>query len=216
MKIVFWGDSITDAWHNALKDITHNKDGAIDSYGCGFVRDIAAELLSKNPVKYKIYNRGIGANTVADLYSRVKQDVWVEQPDMISIHIGINDVSSPGNNKSVDIKRFERIYRMLIEETQERISGIIIILCEPFVLQSGMDQQRFEALSEVHEYAKVTETLAQEYGLYYLPLQKKITENAEQYGEECILYDGVHPSLVGAKIIADEWLNLFENIERNI
>lgn len=212
MRIVFFGDSITDVWYQALREITHNRDGSIESYGCGFVRDIAAELLSKYPLKYEIYNRGIGANTVADLYARIKQDVWAVHPDVISILTGINDVPCPGNPKSVEIDRFRNIYKMLIEETKARIPTIKMILCEPFVLQSGMEELRFVALSCVSEYGQAVKTLADEYDLYYLPLQEIISEQAALYGEEYILFDGVHPSIMGAKIIADAWLKLFEDM----
>ena len=32
---------------------------------------------------------------------------------------------------------------------------------------------------------------------------------ANQYGNEYVLYDGVHPTVVGAQIIADEWYKFF-------
>ena len=32
---------------------------------------------------------------------------------------------------------------------------------------------------------------------------------AEKYGADTVLSDGVHPATLGAKIIADEWMKLF-------
>ena len=107
---------------------------------------------------------------------------------------------------------------MLIEDTKKVLPDVKIVLCEPFVLEGsatveeGTDKvQRF---FEVYKYAAVVKKLAEEYGLYFLPLQKKLSEAAEKYGAENYLYDGVHPMVAGAKLIADEWVKLFkEKIE---
>ena len=56
--------------------------------------------------------------------------------------------------------------------------------------------------------------LAEEYNLYFLPLQEMLDKKAEEYAPECWLWDGVHPTRAGAKLIADEWLKLYkEKIE---
>ena len=47
-----------------------------------------------------------------------------------------------------------------------------------------------------------------------MPLQEKFIERADKYGVEPFLYDGVHPMIAGAKLIADEWLKLFKNKNR--
>ena len=80
---------------------------------------------------------------------------------------------------------------------------------EPFVLKGSATEENFDEFIKVKEYAAVVEKLAKEYGAYFLPLQKKMDEAAERLGAEYVLYDGVHPSVAGAKLIADEWLGLF-------
>ena len=52
--------------------------------------------------------------------------------------------------------------------------------------------------------------LAERYKLYFLPLQEKLNAAAEKFGAEKYLYDGVHPMVAGATLIADAWLKLFE------
>ena len=211
MKIVMFGDSITDA----------GRDRAIDyglySYGHGYVKFVAGELLFKDPEEYKILNRGISGNRVVDLYARIKADVWNEQPDVLSILIGINDIwheVSCGNG--VDIVRFEKVYRMLIEDTLQRLPNLKIILCEPFVLTGSAtgeaDGDSFKKFSEVRTYAKVVKKIAEDYGLYFLPLQEILAEAAKKWHPSAILADGVHPAMAGAKLIANEWLSCFENV----
>lgn len=210
MKILFFGDSITDMGRNREEDF------AWDSYGAGYVKFVAEELLKEDSTKYEIYNRGNSGNRVVDLYARIKADCWNIEPDVLSILIGINDVWHELLVKNgVDIERFEKVYRMIIEDTLKRIPDLKIVLCEPFVLQGRATEEKFEEFSEVYEYAKVVEKLAGEYGLYFLPLQEKLSAAAKVDGAEKYLSDGVHPAEAGAKLIADEWVKLFrEKIAR--
>lgn len=210
MKILMYGDSITDAGRSRSDDF------ALDSYGHGYVKFLAGELLAENPTKYQIINRGVSGNRIVDLYARIKIDVWNEKPDVLSILVGVNDVwHEIDAQNGVEIDRFEKMYRMLIEDTLTRLPNLKIILCEPFVLEGTATQEKFDRFLEVKEYAKVVKNLAKEYGLYFLPLQEKLEKAAQEYSSELYLGDGVHPAMAGAKLIASEWLALFkEQIEK--
>ena len=206
MKIVFFGDSITDAGRN--REIDHQ----LTSYGNGFVKFVSGELIGGNPVGYEIYNRGIGGNRIVDLYARVKADVWNLEPDVLSILIGINDIwHEIGNANGVDIVRFEKIYRMLLQDTLAYLPNVELILCEPFVLVGTATAENMSRFLEVKEYAKVVEKLAKEFGAYFLPLQEKLERFATKYSPELYLSDGVHPNTAGAKLIAEEWLKMYKN-----
>ena len=211
MKILFFGDSITDMARS--RDV----DGQAFGYGVGFVNSIASTLKYENPEKYDIINRGIGGHRIVDLYARIKVDVWNHNPDVISILIGINDIWHEiyGEN-GVDLKRFERVYRMLIEDTKKNFPDIKIILCEPFVLKgeaTNSEEGQWEHFLQVKEYAKVVKKLAEDYGAAFVPLQAKFDELSEKYGVETYLYDGVHPATAGAKLIATEWLKVFNEVK---
>ena len=220
MKIVFLGDSITEMGRN--REL--NKPSDIESYGSGFPIFVASNLYKKHPEKYEVINRGISGNHVAHLYSRVKQDVWNLAPDVLNILVGVNDVAHEINWKGgINITRFEKIYRNLIEETIQELPNIKIILCEPFMLKGSATENteeipdRYERFLQVYDYAKVVEKLAKEYNLYFLPLQEKFNEVAKKYGEKPFLFDGVHPMIAGATLIADAWTKLFEEqVEPNI
>ena len=86
MKILFFGDSITDAGRN------REAPESISGLGVGFVRVVADRLIGKTANKYEILNRGNSGNRIVDLYSRIKMDCWNYAPDVISILIGVNDV----------------------------------------------------------------------------------------------------------------------------
>lgn len=206
MKIVLFGDSITDMGRDRSSDL-----GAL-SYGHGYSNVIASQLLKSNPLRYEIYNHGNSGDRSVDLYARIKRDVWNLKPDVISILIGVNDVwhDLGENPNGVDIVRYEKVYRMIIEETKERLPDVKFILCEPFVLKGEATKEDYDMFLKVREYAKVVKLLAEEYSLHFLPLQKNLDEAAEKFGADKFLYDGVHPSLAGAGLIADAWLKLFK------
>ena len=213
MKILFFGDSVTDMGRD--RDCTDiNKPFG---YGYGFTSFIAAELYDEAPEKYEVVNRGNGGNRVVDLYARVKADVWNLKPDVLSVLIGINDVwHAIPNDNGVEPERYEKVYRMLIEDTLKALPDVKIVLCEPFFLEGSetVDSpefpDRYALFCQVFDYARIVERLAKEYGLYYLPLQKKFDEAAKKSAPGYYLYDGVHPAPAGAKLIAAEWLKLFK------
>ena len=209
MKVIFYGDSITDAGRN------YQVDFQPDCYGQGYVKYAIEALMTENPEKYVLYNRGISGNRIVDLYARIKADVWNLQPDVLSILIGVNDVRHElGGNNGVDIVRFEKMYRILLDDTLERFPNLKILLCEPFILKGSATIEKWEEFLQVKDYAKVVKNLANEYGIYFLPLQDALDKAAECNGAEYYAADGVHPTEEGAKLIAAEWLKAFRKIEK--
>ena len=82
-KILFMGDSITDAMRDREAD---------DYLGAGYASMVAGELGYKEPYAYQFVNRGISGNRIIDLHARIRCDMINLQPDYISILIGVNDV----------------------------------------------------------------------------------------------------------------------------
>ena len=132
MKIVFFGDSITDMGRN------RGECDEIWTYGSGYPMLVASHLYRKDPLQYQVVNRGIAGNRIVDLYARVKADVWNERPEVLSILVGVNDIWHEFDwQNGVEQDRFERIYDMLIEDTLQRLPNIKIVLCEPFILKAS-------------------------------------------------------------------------------
>ncbi len=205
MKILFFGDSITDAARMREEEKHPAK------YGSGFVMQILGRLYSEAPGKHTALNKGISGNRVVDLYARIKSDVWNEEPDVISILVGVNDLwHGIMHNNGVDLERFEKVYDMLISDTLKRLPNVKIVLCEPFVLHGFETDEHYDEFLQVYEYAKVVKRLAEKHGLYFLPLQAKLAEMADRFGAEHYLFDGVHPNVAGSALIAEEWLKLFK------
>ena len=177
--------------------------------GEGYVFYATGDLKREDP-SIEIVNRGISGNRIVDLYARIKSDVWNHKPDILSILIGVNDVwHEIGSQNGVELDRFIKIYDMLITDTLKVLPNLKIILCEPFVLKGIATEENYERFLEVKEYAKAIKALAEKHSLEFVPLQEAFDKAAEKTCAEYYLYDGVHPDAAGARLIADEWIKLY-------
>ena len=208
MKILFLGDSITDMHRNRETEFFY------DSYGFAYPLFVEGELAIKYPKQFEVLNKGISGNRVVDLYSRIKIDCWNHKPDVVSIFIGVNDVWHglfEGIGNGVDIERFEKVYRMLIDDTKKALPCAKFILVAPFFLEGGATNERMDEFVNIYKYADVVRKIANDYGFPIVDLQEKFTFLAEKDGASHYLYDGVHPTIAASKIIADEWLAVFNS-----
>ncbi len=204
-KILYYGDSITDAGRNADR-------GSLLSIGQGYPVITASRLALDHPGELCFDNRGISGNRVVDLYSRIKVDCWNTNPDVLSILIGINDVWHDVNeHNGVEADRFENIYGLLVKETLERFPDIEIIIMEPFILHGwATDEKWDEFRAEADLRAQAAKRVAEKYGAHFLPLQKDFEDALKIQPAEYWIGDGVHPTIAGHQLIADKWLKLFE------
>lgn len=205
MKILFFGDSITDA--TRPREHTY-----VDPFGSGYALFAIGDLLREDPHTVCV-NRGISGNRIVDLYARVKIDCWNEKPDLISILIGVNEVLHEEAHKNgVELPRFIRMYEMLIEDTLSALPGVKLMLCEPFLLRRDESEEQAARYEKVKEYAAAVKAIAKKYDLLFVPLQGKMDEMAALYGPRSVLRDGVHPTALGARLIADEWMKAYRSL----
>ncbi len=201
MKILFQGDSITDAGRNREQLCL----------GKGYPVMIGGELGAHFPGKYTFDNKGVSGNRIVDVYARIKVDCWNLEPDVISLLIGVNDVWHEfGNKNGVEPDRFEKVYRMLIEDTKAKLPNIKFMLMEPFVLPGRATEAAWEDFSgTVFQLAEIVQKLAKEYNLSFVPLQEKLNAACKLCPPEYWLGDGVHPTAAGHRLISDAWLEVF-------
>ncbi len=205
MRILFQGDSITDAGRIRERD---------DLLGLGYPLLVSANLGHVSPGKYEFFNRGISGNRIVDLYARIKIDIINIKPDVISILIGVNDVwHELDHGNGVDAKKFYKIYSMLIEEIKQEIPNIKIMILEPFVLKTGATEENWEIFSsEVKERARMAKKVAEDFNLTFVPLQEGFNALEEKASASYWLRDGVHPTAMGHEYIKTQWINAFETL----
>ena len=206
MRILFQGDSITDA-DRSRQD--HSR------LGVGYPRLVEASLGFDEPNQHEFMNRGISGNRIVDLYARIKADIINLKPDLMSILIGVNDVwHEVGENPNgVSADKFFKIYSMLIEEVLEALPNIKIMILEPFVLPGCSTVENWEYFStEVPKRAQMAKKIAEKYSLPFIPLQKGFDELSKKAPYEYWLGDGVHPTAKGHEFIKSQWLGAYKNL----
>lgn len=205
MKILFQGDSITDAGRSREKEY---------KLGEGYPRLVEASLGLDCPGEYEFINRGVSGNRVVDLYARIKKDLINLAPDVLSILIGVNDVwHEIAHQNGVDADKYFKIYCMLIEEVREALPNVKIIILEPFVLKAGATEEHWEEFdASVRKNAEMARKVAEKYGLCFVPLQEGFDNLCKQAPEAYWLRDGVHPTAKGHEFIKREWLRAFATL----
>lgn len=210
MKIVYWGDSITNAGKNL-------KGGSTASLGQGYVFLTAARLSTQRPGSYTFLNRGMPGNRIVDLYARIKSDVWNQEPELLSILVGFNDAwfELIGQPTGVETGRFAEIYRTLLSETRERLPETQLLLMEPFTLCGPATEPYWERLNrEVRQRAEIVRSLAMEFRAGFVELQNQFDDACRQMPVTYWLADGVHPTPAGHQLIAEAWMRVFETEQK--
>jgi len=215
-RIVFWGDSITDALRD--RENENDKSGYTRVTGSGYVRLIESALGYDRPQEFEVLNRGISGNRIVDLYARIKADMINLEPDVVSILIGINDVGHEySGHNGVDAVKFEMVYDLIIQEIKEALPNVQILIMEPFILPgtttitTADKPNRWEFFAaEVKLRREAAKRIAHKYGLLFVPLQDAFTQADEKTGQMGYwLGDGVHPNGAGHELIKRMWLNTF-------
>lgn len=196
-KIVFAGDSITE-------------DGRFtdpEGLGQGYVRLIHHYFQEHVADQHiQIVNKGISGNRITDLRERWNEDMIKEDPDWLSISIGINDVWRQLDKpeiEQVDPGQFEHIYRKLLTKTKEQTNAKIIILAPTIIGENA----RSSGNSLLKAYVEITKKLAVQFNTIYVPLHDTFIHHIEQADHEPLTTDGVHMNDAGRELMAKTWID---------
>lgn len=203
MKILFQGDSITDAGRDR-RNYHH--------LGNGYPK-FAAEIVSAAHPELEIefINLGISGNRTGQLFDRLYLDAIAFQPDIISVMIGINDVWHRYGNVNVMTRneQIEANYRAILSDLRKYTTAKIVVI-SPYLLDCDDKEPIREDLKTV---LPIIRNLADEYADVYIPLDKHF-EEALKTAPEKLYYsaDGVHPNENGAKFIAKLYAEAIETL----
>jgi acyl-CoA thioesterase-1 len=133
-----------------------------------------------------ILNRGVSGNTTADGLARLERDVLSQQPRVVLVCLGGNDMlrQMPADQQFANL-------RTIVRSIQQR--GALVVL---------IGTEGYKVLSQV-DYGARYEALARETGAAYVPdLMKGVL------GDRALMLDQIHPNAKGyakiARRIADE------------
>ena len=195
MKILFQGDSVTDAG----RDRSNPND-----MGEGYPKYASAMIQDSFPdMEFEFVNLGISGNRTEHLVARLERDFIEIQPDILSIMIGVNDVWHHYDHAMIETtdEYFEANLRKILSEIRERTTAKILLI-QPILLDV---EDKIHMRPELERKQAILARLAEEYADAYLPMDEIFHTEAE---EEPTYYaaDGVHPTPDGACYIGEAYL----------
>ncbi len=201
MKILFQGDSITDAGRDRAN---------IHDLGHGYPFYTAKVIREAFPDRdFEFIDLGINGNRAENLRDRWTEDAINIQPDVISILIGINDTWHRAAEKNwMPHEYFEECYRGILERLKKETNAKIIML-EQFLL-SVPDKEFFHV--DLDPKIQITRKLAREYADVFVPLDGLFAAASVGTAPTEFAADGVHPTAKGAEFIAGHYLEALKKI----
>jgi len=197
-RVLFQGDSITDMNRGRNADPNH-------ILGHSYVFIIAGDAAVKHPERQlKFINRGVSGNKVSDLARRWKEDTLDLKPTVLSILIGVNDL-----NGGVSAEQYEKQYDDLLAETVKALPTTRLILGEPFGLPTGNKANDWDAYrAELAKRQDIVARLGEKYHAPVIKFQKVFDDAVQRAPAAYWIWDGVHPTYAGQRLLADEWLRV--------
>lgn len=198
-KVIFFGDSIT-------------QQGAKPG---GYIVKMTEALAQKNlSNNYELVGAGIGGNKVYDLYLRMDDDVLSQNPDIVYIWIGVNDVwHKTMFGTGTDIDKFEKFYIAIINKLLDR--HIRVILCTPAVIGEKTDFTNQQD-GDLNAYSQVIRNLAQKFHCGLVDLREifhtyELRNNPGNKESGILTVDRVHLNEAGNQLVADKMLEALLN-----
>ncbi len=212
--VLFQGDSITDGNHGRTADPNH-------ILGHGFACMVSSRLGLENLEAHPTFiNRGESGDGILQLHARWRKDAILLKPTVINILVGINNcgLSIPydENGHGMPADRFAEGYRALLKETKEDLPNVRIVLCEPFYLPLTPKDEADAAKQnrvrrEAAQLQQVVREIAQEFGCIFVPLQAMLEEQAAKTKEGYLIWDGIHPTMIGHELITRQWIKVVDS-----
>jgi lysophospholipase L1-like esterase len=201
--ILFQGDSITDWGRDHNKTVPNDQA----SLGTGYAMLTSAQLLLNYADKgLQIYNKGISGNKVYQLAERWDTDCLALKPNVLSIHIGVNDFwHTITNGYKGTIETYIGDYHKLLDRTKQALPGVKLVICEPFGVK-GVKHVNDTWYPTFDLFRAAAHDIAKEYNASFVPLQSAFDKALESAPGSYWTLDGVHPAIPGAELMAKMWM----------
>ncbi|MFI5806102.1 SGNH/GDSL hydrolase family protein [Streptomyces sp. NPDC051561] len=201
--LLFIGDSITDAGRDRA-DAT--------SLGNGYVHAIAQSLRDRanngpggipGPSP-RVINKGLNGNRVYDLESRWATDVTELRPTVLTVKIGINDTWRRYDRQLPSpVAEFEACLDRLLADAARTLAARLVVIT-PFLLPVTPEQESW--FDDLLPRRDAVLRAAAGNGAQVVRADLVLTRAARDREAARLAPDGVHPSPLGHRLIADAWL----------
>lgn len=201
-RVVFIGDSITDVRFNSKMRFKFK------------VRDVYAtqlkKLFRKHSKGIETHIMGIASNRTYHVYDRLTRDCIDLKPDVIIMLIGVNDAWEhyvPENYPPL-LRPMEPHMREIYRRIRAELPEAQILYLMPFLIDTIEEKLPFHKILD--EYREKLRDMALENGAAVVDLQQAFYEAQKTTDPKALAVDGVHPTTLGHKVMADAIMQTVE------
>ena len=199
-KVVFFGDSITAAGI---------RPG-------GYIKLMDSLLLQQGLNNdYELVGAGVSGDKIYDLYLRIEEDVLKQNPDIVVIYVGVNDVwhkSSSGTG--TDYPKFGKFYEAVVKKLQA--AGSKVIVCTPAVIGEKTDNSNQQD-GDLNFYSNWLRSFTAKNNIPLVDLrngfiQYNLKNNPQNKESGILTTDRVHLTPAGNLFVAQEMWNVIKTV----
>ena len=164
--------------------------------------------------QHVILNKGVPGNNTRDLLKRIEQDVLAEQPDLVILMVGTNDMVN--SHKLVDYQEYRENYQTIIDQIKGQGAEIILLAPPPVdaeYLFERHDRSLYteEPNTKIDTAGKLVKALAAENKVHFIDLNTpfKVAGSPSRAKHSLIINeqnlgkrDGIHPTREGYQMMA--------------
>ncbi|WP_282165539.1 SGNH/GDSL hydrolase family protein [Cellulophaga baltica] len=172
----------------------------------------------------QVINAGVSGNTTSNLLNRLEHDVLEQQPDVVIIMVGTNDMLN--SKKMISYSTYEENLSTLIKAIKNRSTKVLLVApptVDSTYLFERHDRKLFRELPNVKldTVRTVMMRLANEFNVDFVDVyQEFVNLDLPQHNEDLVIRneknsarkDGVHLTALGYKMLAQ---SIFTALESN-
>ncbi len=193
--ILFLGDSITDVKFNSRMRFSIKG------------KNVYALQLKKRFKKHSknidVKIKGIASNRTYHVYDRLTKDCISLKPDVIIMLIGVNDAWEnyvPEQYPPL-VRPMEPHIREIYRRIKAELPNTQVLYLIPFMIDAVEEKLPFHKVLD--EFREVLKTIAIENGAKVLDMQAVFNEAQKTIEPKELAIDGIHPTNLGHKVMAD-------------
>lgn len=201
-KVLFIGDSITDPKFNFRMMSTIKG------------RNIYALQVKKRLKAYskdiKVDIKGIASNRTYHVYDRLTKDCISLKPDVVIMLIGVNDAWEnyvPQDYPPL-LRPMEPHIREIYRRLRTELPDTQILYLMPFMIDAVEEKLPYH--KTLDQFREVLKNVALQNGATVLDMQEVYYEAQKTIEPKKLAIDGIHPTNLGHKIMADAVFEMLE------
>ncbi len=200
-KVVFFGDSIT---------AEGNRAG-------GYIKMIDSLVMQEGAANdYELIGAGISGNKIYDLYLRIEEDVISQNPDIVVIYVGVNDVwHKTSSGTGTDYDKFGKFYEAVVKKLQN--AGSKVVVCTPAVIGEKTDNTNQQD-GDLNQYSNWLRSFTTKNNIPLVDLRAgfmnyNLKNNPSNKESGILTRDRVHLTHTGNVLVAEEMWKVIKTVK---